>query len=110
GAWSDDAGDSDASAADEGSSRGRRPRRRRRRFGRRRDGVSIQDLLLPAEAGRQAVLLPDSREAATELLRGVAADLSSASDGPDPVALLIDPSPEELADWKREAPQAEPGC
>ena len=31
----------------------------------------------------------------------------AASDGPDPVALLIDPSPEELADWKREAPQAE---
>jgi transcription termination factor Rho len=31
----------------------------------------------------------------------------SDSDGPDAVALLIDPSPEELADWKREAPQAE---
>jgi transcription termination factor Rho len=53
------------------------------------------------------VLLADTREAATDLLRGVAADLASASDGPDPVALLIDPSPEELADWKREAPQAE---
>ena len=91
----------------EGSSRSRRPRRRRRRFGRRREGVSIQDLLLPAESGRQAVLLADSSEAATELLRGVAADLSSGSDGPDPIALLIDPSPEELADWKREAPQAE---
>ena len=53
------------------------------------------------------MLLADSSEAATELLRGVAADLSSGSDGPDPIALLIDPSPEELADWKREAPQAE---
>jgi transcription termination factor Rho len=53
------------------------------------------------------VLIADSREAATDLLRGVAADLASGSDGPDPVALLIDPSPEELADWKREAPQAE---
>ena len=58
-------------------------------------------------SGRQAVLLADSSEAATELLRGVAADLAAGSDGPDPVALLIDPSPEELADWKREAPQAE---
>ncbi|HEY2478278.1 MAG TPA: Rho termination factor N-terminal domain-containing protein [Solirubrobacterales bacterium] len=102
----------DAEPADKGSdgdeeaSRPRR-RRRRRRFGRRREGVSIQDLLLPAEAGRQAVLLAESREVATELLRGVAADLASASEGPDPVALLIDPSPEELADWKREAPQAE---
>ncbi|HTR76021.1 MAG TPA: Rho termination factor N-terminal domain-containing protein [Solirubrobacterales bacterium] len=88
------------------SSRPRR-RRRRRRFGRRRTGVTIQDLLLPPESGRQAVLLADSRESATELLRGVAADLAAASDGPDPVALLIDPSPEELADWKREAPRAE---
>jgi hypothetical protein len=93
-------------SGDEGS-RSRRPRRRRRRFGRRREGVSIQDLLLPAESGRQTVLLAETRETATELLRGVASDLAAASDGPDPVALLIDPSPEELADWKREAPQAE---
>jgi hypothetical protein len=95
----------DSSDEEEGSRP--RKRRRRRRFGRRRDGVTIQDLLLPAESGRQAVLLADSREAATELLRGVAAELAGASEGPDPVALLIDPSPEELADWKREAPQAE---
>jgi hypothetical protein len=96
----------DDSDDDEGS-RPRRRRRRRRPFGRKREGISIQDLLLPVESGRQAVLLADTREAATELLRGVAADLASAGDGPDPVALLIDPSPEELADWKREAPQAE---
>jgi hypothetical protein len=94
------------SGDDEEGSRPKR-RRRRRRFGRRREGISIQDLLLPVESGRQAVLLADSREAATDLLRGVAADLAAAGDGPDPVALLIDPSPEELADWKREAPQAE---
>jgi Rho termination factor, N-terminal domain len=99
--------EADDSEDDDEGSRPRRRRRRRRPFGRRREGISIQDLLLPAESGRQAVLLADSREAATELLRGVAADLSSDSDGPDPVALLIDPSPEELADWKREAPQAE---
>ncbi len=97
------------SPREEDEEEGSRPRRRRRRrrFGRRREGVTLQDLLLPSESGRQAVLLADSREAATELLRGVAADLAGASDGPDPVALLIDPSPEELADWKREAPQAE---
>lgn len=103
--------DRDAEGAGKGSDdeEGARPRRRRRRrrFGRRREGVTIQDLLLPAESGRQAVLLAEGREAATELLRGVAADLAEASDGPDPVALLIDPSPEELADWKREAPKAE---
>jgi len=101
-----DAEPADEDSDDEGS-RPRRRRRRRRPFGRRREGITIQDLLLPVESGRQAVLLADSREAATELLRGVAADLAEASDGPDPVALLIDPSPEELADWKREAPKAE---
>jgi hypothetical protein len=99
--------DDDDSEDDEEGSRPRRRRKRRRPFGRKREGISIQDLLLPAESGRQAVLLADTREAATDLLRGIAADLAGASEGPDPVALLIDPSPEELADWKREAPQAE---
>ena len=83
-------------------------RRRRRRFGRRgKQEVTLQGLLLPPESGRQAVLLGESRETCTALLRSVAADLAAAAKGPDPVALLIDPSPEELADWKREAPQAE---
>jgi transcription termination factor Rho len=82
-------------------------RRRRRRFGRRKQGVTLQTLLLPPEAGRQALVFAESREGCTELLRGVAADLAADSKGPDPVALLIDPSPEELADWKRDAPQAE---
>jgi transcription termination factor Rho len=85
-----------------------RPRRRRRRFGRRgKQGVTLQGLLLPPEAGRQALLCAETREACTALLRSVAADLAADSKGPDPVALLIDPSPEELADWKRDAPQAE---
>lgn len=83
-------------------------RRRRRRFGRRgKQGVTLQDLLLPPEAGRQALLCAETREGCTALLRSVAADLAADSKGPDPVALLIDPSPEELADWKRDAPQAE---
>jgi hypothetical protein len=99
--------DDDSEDDEEGSRPRRRRRRRRRPFGRKSEGISIQDLLLPAESGRQAVLLAETREAATDLLRGVAADLASDSKGPDPVALLIDPSPEELADWKREAPQAE---
>jgi transcription termination factor Rho len=82
-------------------------RRRRRRFGRRKQGVSLQSLLLPPEAGRQALVFAETREGCTALLRGVAADLSADAKGPDPIALLIDPSPEELADWKRDAPQAE---
>ncbi|MGN6216595.1 MAG: Rho termination factor N-terminal domain-containing protein [Solirubrobacterales bacterium] len=81
--------------------------RRRRRFGRRSKGVTLQTLLLPPEAGRQALLCAETREGCTALLRSVAADLAADSKGPDPVALLIDPSPEELADWKRDAPQAE---
>src|SRR6187402_1732474 len=69
----------------------KREERRRRRFGRRgKQGVTLQGLLLPPEAGRQALLCADSREACTALLRGVAADLAADSKGPDPVALLID--------------------
>ncbi|MFL5872870.1 MAG: hypothetical protein ACJ75T_05275 [Solirubrobacterales bacterium] len=83
-------------------------RRRRRRFGRRgKQGVTLQGLLLPPEAGRQALVFAETREGCTALLRGVAADLAADSKGPDPIALLIDPSPEELGDWKRDAPQAE---
>jgi hypothetical protein len=83
-------------------------RRRRRRFGRRgKQDVTLQGLLLPPAAGRQALLCAESRQACTSLLRGIATDLSGDSKGPDPVVLLIDPSPEELADWRRDAPQAE---
>jgi hypothetical protein len=82
-------------------------KRRRRRWGRRPKGVRLHDLLLPATSGRQAVVYAESRAACTALLREVAAELSGASDGPDPIALLVDPTPEELADWKREAPKAE---
>lgn len=96
-------------APESAASESARPRRRRRRrFGRRgKQGVTLQTLLLPPEAGHQALLCAETREGCTALLRGVAADLAADSKGPDPVALLIDPSPEELADWKRDAPQAE---
>lgn len=82
-------------------------RKRRRRWGRRRKGVRVQDLVLPATGGRQTIVYAENRETCTALLRELASELSGASDGPDPVALLVDPSPEELADWKRDAPQAE---
>lgn len=82
-------------------------KRRRRRWGRRPKGVRVHDLLLPAAPGRQAIVYADSRAGCTALLREIAAELSDAANGPDPIALLIDPTPEELADWKREAPQAE---
>ncbi len=88
---------------------GERPKRkrRRRRWGRRPKGVRLHDLLLPSASGRQAIVYAESRAACTALLREVAAELSGASGGPDPIALLVDPTPEELADWKREAPKAE---
>jgi hypothetical protein len=81
-------------------------RRRRRRFGRRAKGLRPHDLLLPPP-GRQALVYGESSEACTSLLREIAAELSGASKGPDPIALLVDPSPEELAEWKRETPEAE---
>jgi transcription termination factor Rho len=82
-------------------------KRRRRRWGRRPKGVRVHDLLLPASSGRQAIVYAESRAGCTALLREVAAELSGVPNGPDPIALLVDPTPEELADWKREAPKAE---
>ncbi len=65
----------------------------------------------PEEVGRHlaqsGIVYGENRAACTVLLREVAAELSDASKGPDPIALLVDPSPEELAEWKREAPKAE---
>jgi Rho termination factor, N-terminal domain len=81
-------------------------RRRRRRFGRKSKGLRVHDLLLPPP-GRQALVYGESRAGCTALLREIAAELAGASEAPDPIALLVDPSPEELADWKREVPAAE---
>lgn len=97
-----------ASGAADSGEPSRPRRRRRRRFGRRgKQELTLQTLLLPPEAGRQAILYAESRETCSALLHSVAADIASDPKGPDPVALLIDPSPEELADWRRDAPQAE---
>ncbi len=92
------------SVAAEGSARPKR--KRRRRFGRKSKDLRVHDLLL-TPPGRQALVYGESRPGCTALLREIAGELSGASEGPDPIALLIDPSPEELADWKREAPDAE---
>lgn len=82
-------------------------KRRRRRWGRRRKDIRLHDLLLPGAHGRQAIVYAESRAGCTALLREVAAELAGASKGADPIALLVDPSPEELAEWRREAPRAE---
>jgi hypothetical protein len=80
-------------------------RRRRRRFRKGARTIRAGELILAAPGG-QSILYGESRQSCTALLRELAAELSG-SRGPDPVALLVDPSPEELADWKREAPKAE---
>ncbi len=98
--------DREPAAAAAGDSARPKRKRRRRRFGRKSKGLRAQDLLLPPP-GRQALVYGESRAVCTSLLREIAAELGGASEGPDPIALLIDPSPEELADWKREAPDAE---
>ncbi len=97
-----------APAASAATSERPKRKRRRRRWGRRRKGgVRVHDLLLPPAAGGRAIVYGESRETCTALLRELASELAGESQGPDPIALLIDPSPEELADWKREAPRAE---
>ena len=97
----------------------RRPRRRRAARSRPRrnaaagaaasaraaKAIRAGELILAAPGG-QSIVYGESRQSCTALLRELAAELSG-SRGPDPIALLVDPSPEELADWKREAPKAE---
>ena len=68
--------------------------------------MRIADLLLPPAPGRQAIVHAETREGCTAVLREVAAELSGAK-GPDPIALLVEPSPEELAEWRRQAPRVE---
>lgn len=82
-------------------------RKRRRRFRRRRKELRLHELLLPPTPGRQTIVYAETRGGCTALLRELAVGLSKASKGPDPVAVLVDPSPEELADWRRDAPRAE---
>jgi len=85
----------------------RKPReRRRRRFGRRRKELHLRDLVLSGGGGR-TIVYAETREGCTKLLRELAAELSGESSGVDPIVLLVDPGPEELAEWRREAPQAE---
>jgi len=76
-------------------------KRRRRRFGRRSKELGAKDLLTPPP-GRQSLVYGADRATCTALLRELASELADGS-----IALLVDPSPEELADWKREAPRAE---
>ncbi len=92
-----------ASGGEGGAAKPRRRRRRRFRKGGR--SVRAGELILAAPGG-QSIVYGESRQSCTALLRELAAELSGGR-GPDPIALLIDPGPEELADWKREAPKAE---
>ncbi|HWM54174.1 MAG TPA: Rho termination factor N-terminal domain-containing protein [Solirubrobacterales bacterium] len=85
----------------------RRPRRRRRRrFGRKRKELSLHNLVAPGKE-RQTIVYAETREGCTKLLRELAVELAAESSGSDPVALLVEPGPEELAEWRRAAPQAE---
>lgn len=97
-------GERSSSASEEA----RRPRRRRRRrFGRRRKELTLRDTLLPGEPGGHAIAYAETKESCTAMLREFASELKDVSNAPDPVILLVDPGPEELADWRRAAPQAE---
>ena len=91
--------------APSGEEAGKPKRRRRRRFRKGGKRLRAGELILAAPGG-QSIVYGESRQSCTTLLRELAAELSGGT-GPGPVALLVDPSPEELADWKREAPKAE---
>ncbi len=89
------AGRADASAR----SPARRRRRRRAPCPQRRPAGARPRSSAAPDAGRQAIAYADTR-AGCALCCVRSRSSWRASKGPDPVVVLIDPSPEELADWR----------
>ena len=63
-------------------------------------------MLLPASGGRQALVYAETR-AGLHRAAARARRRALRRQRPRPGRAAVDPSPEELADWKREAPKAE---
>ncbi len=99
-------GETDAASAAVPSDKPRR-KRRRRRWGRRRKDVRVQDLLLPRGRWRPG----DRLRREPRRLHGAAARSRRRPlrrlERPRSDRAARRPDPEELAEWKREAPQAE---
>jgi transcription termination factor Rho len=69
--------------------------------------VRAAELLAPLAYGQRVLVRAAPRSGRTTLLRGLARAIAAAPEPPGIVLLLIDERPEEVTEWRREAPTAE---
>jgi transcription termination factor Rho len=53
------------------------------------------------------LVISEPRSGRTTLLRGLVSAIEAAEEGPGVIVLLVDERPEEVTEWKRQAPSAE---
>jgi transcription termination factor Rho len=69
--------------------------------------VRAVDLLAPLAFGQRVLVISEPRSGRTTLLRGLVGAIGAAENPPGVIVLLVDERPEEVTEWRREAPGAE---
>ena len=69
--------------------------------------VRAVDLLAPLAFGQRVLVISGPRSGRTTLLRGLVGAIGAAEQAPGVIVLLVDERPEEVTEWKRQAPGAE---
>jgi transcription termination factor Rho len=69
--------------------------------------VRAADLLAPLGYGQRVLIRSRPRSGRTTLLRGLVKAIGAAPNPPGIVVLLVDERPEEVTQWRREAPDVE---
>ena len=69
--------------------------------------VQAVDLLTPLAYGQRVLVRAAPRSGRTTLLRGLVKAIAASPEAPGIVVLLIDERPEEVTEWRRQAPSAE---
>lgn len=69
--------------------------------------IRATDVLTPLAYGQRVLVRAQPRSGRTTLLRGLVKAISGAPDAPGVVVLLVDERPEEVTEWRRQAPDAE---
>lgn len=74
-----------------------------------RDDILVRaaEVLTPLAYGQRVLVRAEPRSGRTTLLRGLVKAISAADDAPGIVVLLVDERPEEVTEWRRQAPEAE---
>ena len=63
--------------------------------------------LVPLAYGQRVLVRAEPRSGRTTLLRGLVKAITAAPEPPQVIVLLVDEKPEEVTEWRREAPEAE---